>query len=80
MSGAFPAKFPGWCKHPDCGQRIAVDDEVAFHPVHRGDPEAVLMHVECARGKPNADAEDIELRRGETICPDCHLVHRGECL
>jgi len=80
VSGAFPARFPGQCKHPECGRWFARDEEVAFHRVEPGDSKAVLMHVDCARGLVGLKADDIELRKNETVCPDCYLAHKGECL
>ncbi|AZF98796.1 hypothetical protein SEA_MARIDALIA_57 [Gordonia phage Maridalia] len=80
MSGAFPAKFPAKCKHPDCGRWFGQGDLVAYTPIERGDRQAVLMHVDCARGLVGLKADDIELRKDETVCPECHLAHKGECL
>ncbi|QFG13483.1 hypothetical protein PP501_gp51 [Gordonia phage Powerball] len=79
MSGAFPAKFPGQCKHPECGRWFGQGDLVAYTRLEPGDRRTVLMHQDCARGLVGLRAEDIELRKGETVCPDCNLAHRGEC-
>lgn len=70
MSGAFPAKWPGKC--PDCGHWWGQGDLIAYD-------KTVLMHQDCARGVVGLRAEDIEARKGESVCPDCNLVHRGEC-
>ncbi|QIN93641.1 hypothetical protein SEA_DUMPSTERDUDE_53 [Gordonia phage DumpsterDude] len=79
MSGVFPAKFPAKCKHPECGRWFGQGDDVAFTRIEPGDRRAVLMHADCARGIAGLRAEDIERRKRETICPHCHLIHKGEC-
>ena len=78
MSGVFDAKFPGQCQHPECGRWFGQGAAVAFHRLP-GERSAVLMHEDCARGLTGLKAVDIELRKNETVCPHCHLVHKGEC-
>ncbi|QLF83859.1 hypothetical protein SEA_MOOSEHEAD_50 [Gordonia phage Moosehead] len=70
MSGSFPAKWPGKCE--DCGHWWGQGDLIAYD-------KNVLMHEDCARGVVGLRAADIELRKDETVCLECHLVHRGEC-
>ena len=80
MSGIFPARYPGQCQHSECGRWFGRDEDVAYHRENPGDREAVLMHADCARGLAGLKADDIQLRKGETVCPDCQLAHRGECM
>lgn len=62
-SAVFQAKYPGQCGR--CDNRIQVGEHV-----HYDDDE--LIHVECA--------EDIGLNNNVgTPCPDCWLIHKGEC-
>ena len=78
MSGSFPARYPGECQHPECGRRFGQGDVVAYHR-EPGERRSVLMHEDCARGVVEPADDDLTLRSGETVCPHCQLVHRGDC-
>ena len=62
---AFTAKFEGHCL--DCDGRINVGDQVQYD-------EDAVVHVDCDP-IPDIDAP----RRTERQCPQCWLVHAGEC-
>lgn len=86
MSGVFPAAYAQRCKHPDCGSWFAQQELVAYRRLDPRDERQAIMHADCAQrwddtknGLDGLKADDIRLRRGETVCPHCHLVHRGEC-
>ncbi|MCH5645125.1 hypothetical protein [Gordonia sp. ABSL49_1] len=86
MSGSFVAAYAGRCKHPDCGRWFAQGELVAYRRLDPRDETQAIMHDDCAQqwddaknGLHGLKADDIRLRRGETVCGDCHLVHRGEC-
>jgi hypothetical protein len=61
---SFQAKYPGRCG--SCDERIDVGDEVRYD-----DDE--LVHDRC---KALAADEQGDLTK---VCPDCWLLHSGEC-
>ena len=76
----------------DCGGRIHRGDEIEGVPgegwrhvecghVDRGDeiegvPGEGWRHVECGHVDRGQETIDLDPK---TACPDCHLVHAGEC-
>jgi hypothetical protein len=61
----FSAKYAGWCEHSDCSY--------GDNRIRPGDTveylDNDLMHTECA----------AHMRRRPPTCPDCNLIHAGEC-
>ena len=54
----------------DCGGRIHPGDEI------EGVPGEGWRHVECGHVDRGQETIDLDPK---TACPDCHLVHAGEC-
>ena len=72
---SFIAKFSGTCS--DCAEEIKVGDFI-----ERDDsPVTTYHHVECPDPFPEEpDLDDpLSVKPGETLCPSCFLVHKGEC-
>lgn len=61
---SFSAKYRGLCAG-ECGETIRVGDEVVF-------VDNELMHTACV-------SDPAPGGRVESVCPDCFLVHTGEC-
>ena len=54
----------------DCGGRIHPGDHI------EGVPGEGWQHVECGHVDRGQETIDLDPRNA---CPDCHLVHAGEC-
>lgn len=67
MSLAFAARYPGKCA---AGDSINIGDNVQY------DNDDELIHHDCI-GAPPADENTPQ--RNERMCPDCNMVHAGEC-
>ena len=69
---SIKARWSGTC--PECGERWQPDDPIRSVVVGHEHVER-WVHDRC----PNA-SDPLSLRPGETVCPDCWLVHpEGAC-
>ena len=64
---SWAAKYRGVCDY--CGEQVNVGDEIVWEDRD----ERTIKHIQC----PETDAAFI--KSGEQPCPDCWLVHRGDC-
>lgn len=77
-SEAVTANYKHDCP-ADCGQPIRPGDRI----IHQ---DGGYVHEDCydpfldlEEKEPRHRADPVGLRRGERVCPDCNLVHPGEC-
>ncbi len=63
---SFQARYSGQCAA--CGERIYEGARVEYE-------DDFLVHVDCPE-RVNVDVP----QRNERTCPDCYLIHAGECL
>lgn len=61
---SFYARYFGTCAEPNCGQKIVPGEAVTY-------VDDELVHEECPEKLPE--------RPERPPCPDCFLVHAGEC-
>lgn len=62
---AFAAKYRGQCN--DCGEWFSEGTMVHYND------EDQLVHQDC-------EDDLLDLGEAGTPCPECFLIHRGECL
>lgn len=68
---SIPARYDGRC--PKCGRTWAPGDSISPAP---SGGFARWGHTVC----PDDPDDPTLLRRGESVCPDCYLVHpEGTC-
>lgn len=66
---SFEARYPGTCC--SCGERIEVGDVIRYN----ADDEIVHARHEIIHARHERPEEVLA-----PPCPDCFMVHKGECL
>lgn len=65
---SFTARYPGFCTA--CDERTHPGDEVDYLDGER----TKIVHANCP------ELADLDApQRNERQCPDCFLIHAGEC-
>lgn len=64
----FPARYDGWCSR--CKTAITIGDTLTYT-----DDDGAI-HAHCQAVEPD---DPLAVGKRETVCPDCYLIHAGEC-